>query len=260
MFNLKSRLRSILFPRSLPQFIIVGVQKGGTTSLYDYLCQIPQVWSAATKEVHYFDINFDRGMNWYHDRFPIERELELAGALTGEASPYYLFHPHAIARIKATVPEARLIVCLRNPVDRAISHYWHNVKKGREPLSISDAFAAEPERLKGEDARMYLDPTYVSYNHQHYSYLSRGYYADQLHRLFQHFSREQVLIIKSEDLFTDAKSTTEYVCEHIGLATADLSGIDFSPQNVGKKLQTEDSDLRCSLSESYAEPNLACIK
>src|SRR5436309_16134274 len=107
----------------LPDFIVIGAQKSGTGSLYAYLNGHPDVAGARVKEVHYFDLHYHRGVDWYLDQFPDEAAAR--PRCTGEASPYYLFHPHAPRRAFDLVPDARLIALLRDPVDRAISHYHH---------------------------------------------------------------------------------------------------------------------------------------
>jgi hypothetical protein len=110
-------------PDALPAFIIVGTQKGGTSSLYSYLCTHPEVWPATKKEVHFFDNHFSETEEWYRSHFPSRLKLKLTGRITGEASPYYLFHPLAPRRMADVAPKAKLIMLLRNPVKRAISHY-----------------------------------------------------------------------------------------------------------------------------------------
>src|SRR5438552_2173012 len=97
-----------------PQFIIIGAQRCGTTSLYNYLIKHADVMPAATKEIHFFDLNYRKGIDWYYSQFPDHYH----GRITGEASPYYLFHPHVAGRIKAALPGVKLIVLLRNPTDR----------------------------------------------------------------------------------------------------------------------------------------------
>jgi hypothetical protein len=161
----------------IPRFIIIGAQRCGTTSLYSYLIGHPYVASALQKEIHFFDLNFKKGVSWYRTQFP---QLGEQGFITGEGSPYYIFHPHVPKRIFDTVPRAKLILLLRNPVDRAYSHYHHEVKLGVEPLSFEDAIDREEERLHGQGEKIIADESYYSFNHQHYSYLCRGVYAYQL--------------------------------------------------------------------------------
>lgn len=195
--------------RLLPDFIIIGAQRGGTTSLYTYLGQHPQITLAAIKEIHFFDNNFRKGVAWYRTQFPslieksIAKNIGKQNFITGEASPYYLFHPHVPERVAQVVPGAKLIMLLRNPVDRAYSHYYHEVELGHEKLSFEEALAQEEARTHEECARIVADKRYRSYNHQHYTYLSRGIYANQLQRWLNLFPREQILVIKSEDFYAD---------------------------------------------------------
>ncbi len=118
--------------RRLPDFIILGAQRAGTSSLYYYLSQHPQILPAVRKELHFFDDHYRRGLGWYRSQFPTRGAR---GTITGEATPYYLSHPHAPARIQRLLPQARLIVLLRNPVERAISHYFFEVSHQREVVA-----------------------------------------------------------------------------------------------------------------------------
>ncbi|HEV2894458.1 MAG TPA: sulfotransferase, partial [Actinomycetota bacterium] len=147
--------------RLLPDYLIIGAQRAGTTSLHRYLIQHPGVRTTLrTKGVHFFDTAYGRGMSWYASRFPTKltawyvarrHGVELR---TGEASPYYLFHPHVPARVAEHLPQVRLIALLRDPVGRAYSHYQHEVARGFETLSFEEAIEAEPARLAGETQRM----------------------------------------------------------------------------------------------------------
>jgi len=209
--------------RVLPDFIIVGAQKCGTSSLYRYLNEHPTVAPAAGKEVHYFDWHFHRGPRWYRAHFPTVLDRELfrlrtgQRLVTGEASPYYLFHPHAPKRVKAMLPDVKLIVLLRDPVERTFSAYHHQVRRGSEPLSFVEAIEREPERLAGEIERLTRDETYRSFTHRHHSYLARGVYVDQLEAWFREFPREQLLVIRSEDFFDDPATIFMAVLDFLGL-------------------------------------------
>ena len=178
--------------RQYPDFIIIGTQRGGTTSLYRYLTAHPEIGQASRKEVHFFDRYFDRGLDWYLAHFPLRGEFPIVG----EASPYYLFHPEAPARILTAVPRAKFVVMLRNPVDRAYSQYHMKVERGLETLSFAEAIDREPERLAASDDP--LDPAW-----RHHSYLARGVYVEQIRRWFDHFPRDRFLIIKSEDFYDE---------------------------------------------------------
>ncbi len=227
-----------------PDFIIIGVQKGGTTSLYHYLVQHPQIAPALDKEVHFFDLEFERGWDWYDARFPGIIQADQAHdrrphasstvppVITGEASPYYIFHPLVPQRIAQTLPTVKLIVLLRDPVDRAISHYHHAVRWGFEPLAIADAFAQEEERLAGEVEKMLADPSYHSFNHRHLSYLARGRYAQQLEHWFQYFPREQFLILNSEALYRSPDLALQAVCQFLALPFQPLARYErYDPGN-----------------------------
>lgn len=200
--------------RMLPSFLIVGGKRCGSTSLYEYMIRHPLVRpSLARKGTHYFDVNFPRGMGWYRSKFPLSRP----GALTGEASPYYMFHPQAPARIAATLPEARCVAVLREPVERAWSHYRYNLQRGLEHLPPLEAFDREEERLAGEVERMLADPGYRSAAHRHHTYLARGRYADHLESFWRHVAPPRVLVLRSEDLFADPQAACSRIFEFVGL-------------------------------------------
>jgi hypothetical protein len=154
----------------------------------------------STKEVHYFDLHPERSVAWYRSHFAKRRSKK---TLTGEATPYYLFHPLAPQRCAAVVPEARLLVLLRNPIERAHSHHNHECALGYEDRDFADALRLEPARLKGEEDRMRGDMRYRSFAHQHHSYLARGRYAEQLARWREYFPPERMLVEASDRFFED---------------------------------------------------------
>jgi hypothetical protein len=215
--RLRAGYRELTAPmRGLPSVLIIGAQKGGTTSLFNYLVQHPDVREPFGKEIHYFDLHYGRGPRWYQGRFPYRRQLD-GGKLTLDASPYYLAHPLAPERAAAMLPDVKLIALLRNPIDRALSHYQHERKGGREPLSFADAIEQEPERTRGEEERLRREPTSYSWNHHRYTYLRRGQYVDQLQRWVQHFPRERLLVLQSEWLFRDPAAATAAVHQFLDL-------------------------------------------
>jgi hypothetical protein len=207
--------------RRLPDFIIIGAQRGGTSSLYDYLAQHPYVARALKKEIHFFDNHFSQGTNWYRAHFPpVWSRYDLRrrrAVLTGEASPYYLFHPHVPARLARLVPHVKLIALLRHPVDRAYSHYHLEVRLGMETLSFEQAITCEPARIEGEIEKMARDEHYQSLEHQSFSYLTRGIYVNQLRHWFRSFPREQMLILRSEDLYSNPAAVLKQTCEFLNL-------------------------------------------
>ncbi len=209
--------------RRLPTFLILGTQRAGTTSLYSYLARHTQIRSAVVKEVHYFDHNYHRDLRWYAGYFPttsacLRQERRGTGpVITGEASPSYLFDPRVAERVASDLPDARLIVMLRDPVARSRSHYLHEVRLGFEKLSFEDALAAEAGRLAGEFERVSEDPGYTSFNLLHHSYMARGHYCTQIERWFRHFPREQFLFILSERFFDDPAPQLVRAQQFLGL-------------------------------------------
>lgn len=211
-----------------PDFLIIGTQKGGTTSLYDYLCRHPQVLHAAEKELHYFDNQYDRSRLWYRSRFPLLprkslRQWRTGGrVVTGEATPMYLVHPHAPGRIAQQFPGVRLIVILRNPAHRAYSQYQHNVRMGWEPLSFEEAIEREDERIADAHAAMLADPLLVDTRFHAWSYKTRGRYIEQIMRYDERFPREQLLVLGSEEFFASPAEQMSKVERFLGIADLDL--------------------------------------
>ena len=189
--------RATAWLRRLPDFLILGAARCGTTSLYHWLGEHPNVTRAWHKEVGFFDRSFTNGLAWYRAHFPLKFGPQRQ---TGEATPEYLYHPRAPERIRATLPDVKLIVLLRNPVERAHSHHQLLVRNRLETLPFDQALAREDERIASELERIGADETYAGLNWQHYSYRSRGEYADQLRRWFEYFPRDRFLILEMDAL------------------------------------------------------------
>lgn len=204
----------------LPSFLILGYGKCGTTELYDRLVEHPQIASSLTKEVNYFSHQYGRGLPWYRAHFTTARGQGVGGPLvSGEASPGYVCNPHAPGRIAEVVPEAKLIVLVRNPVDRAYSQYHHQRRLGFEPLpTFEAAIAAEPDRVRGEAERMEHDPSYHGFNKFMYSYLGHGIYADHLPRWLEAFPPDQLLVLQSEGFYRNTSATLRQVTSFVGLS------------------------------------------
>ncbi|GAA4676913.1 sulfotransferase [Nocardioides nanhaiensis] len=221
--------------RELPRYFVVGVKRGGTTSLDEYVVDHPLVLRGLVeKGCRYYDVNYHRGPAWFRSHLPRSAALDRAEArlgarpIVGESSPYYCYHPEAPGRIAADVPDARLLLMLRDPVERAWSHYRYEVARGFESLPADEALAAEAQRLADPDE------TTRWYHHRHFSYVGRSRYAEQLRRLHEHFDPEQVLVLQSEQLFADPAAVMARVFEHLGLPAH--TSADYRPH---KALQEE---------------------
>jgi hypothetical protein len=238
--------------RGLPSALLLGAQRSGSTSLFQYLVQHPDVLPPFGKEIQYFTLHYAEGVRWYRGRFPYAGRLR-GDMITVDATPYYLFHPLAPARAAALLPQAKLIALLRNPVDRALSHYQHEVRGGREPLSFAEAIEQEPARLAGEEERIRRDPDYYGWNHHRYAYTRRGLYLEQLRRWTEHFPRSQLLVLQSEALFRDPPGTMARVHEFLGLRPHMLPKYDSSFQK-GNYVREMPPELRARLA-AYFEPH-----
>ena len=212
------------FTGVLPDFLIVGVQKCGTTSLYNYLVRHPLVYPARKKELGYFDRRYGNGIRWYRSQFPsifrkilFKHILGHASFLTGEASTGYILYPHALRRIAQTLPDVKVILSLRNPVDRAYSHYQHTASIGREKLSFPDALEKEHERIGWALRQLKSDNSFFFFDIALYGYKSIGLYIDQVKMLISHFQKKNVLILQSEMVFENTAEIFKQVLDFLDL-------------------------------------------
>ena len=209
--------------RLMPDFLIIGANRCGTAALYQYLCEHPCFAPSFQREVHFFERNYAKGISWYRSYFPsilykyYVTKFGKKRFVTGEATTYYIFHPHAPRRILQTLPRVKLIALLRNPTSRAYAQYHQKIRQGRETLSFADAIEAEPERLRGEREKMLADEHYESTEYRDHSYLARGIYVDQLAHWMSLFPREQILILRSEDLRMNPSGVVEEVLKFLEL-------------------------------------------
>jgi len=244
--------------RPLPDFLVIGAARSGTTSLYRYLESHPAIATASMKEIHYFSIDHWRGVEWYRAHFPTAMTRRImtwrgdARCQTGEATPYYLFHPLAPERIAEALPDIKLVILLRNPIDRAFSHYLHEVALGIEELPFERAIDEEPRRLEGEVEKIRSDPRYPGFNYQHFSYLSRGIYSDQLARWFSLFQRERFLILESERFWAEPQASHVAVLRFLGLPPIPLTAY---PQHNKSEPSRMASRTKESLVDYFAPHN-----
>jgi hypothetical protein len=222
--------RATASKRSHPDFLIIGTKRGGTTSLFKYLMRHPAVlpmWPGVenAKKTFYFDQNWHKGDAWYRSHFPTEQQRERVRqeygvrGVTGEAAPYYVFHPLVLERVRATMPQVKVVMLVRDPVDRIWSHYHERVRMGTESLGFREALEAEESRLAGEEERIRREPGYYSERHDFCSYLARGRYLDHLGPWLDAFG-DQVHVVRSEDLYTDPAATLVAAHRFLGLPEA----------------------------------------
>lgn len=219
--------------RSAPDFLIVGSKRGGTTSLHNYLLMHPGVLGLfprprGQKSSDYLFSIDARGLGRYRSYFHtgvyksrVAERLHYQ-PLSGESSPLYIWDPRIARLAHEANPKLRAIMLVRDPVQRAFSHWQERVQNDVEPLSFSDALEAEPARTAGELDRMFVDASYYSEAYDWYSYRARGIYLPQLQNWTSVFPRAQLLVLRSEDMYEDVQATFETVCRFLDLPPMQL--------------------------------------
>jgi hypothetical protein len=242
--------------RILPDWLVIGAQKCGTSSLYYYLQQHPDVITPPNivKEPQYFNRNYSKGVNWYKSHFPTKLAARLHNSflkrqcLAGEATPEYIYHPHAARRISEDLPNAKFIVLLRDPIERAHSHWRMQTRRNIETENFEQALELEEERINTGKFRMDQDENIWSDEWHDYSYKDRGIYVEQLEKWFNFFERKQFLIITSESLFENPRAAYSRVTEFLNLPSYD---VDFTPIGPGVNKTRIRVETREMLKEFY---------
>lgn len=183
------------------------------------------------KELHFFDKHFGRGVEWYADQFHVGAEH----VAWGESTPFYLYKDRARDAMVQTLPEARFIAILREPVSRAHSHYWFARSKGKENLgTFREAVEAEPQRLKrngdGQPAA--------------FSYLDRGHYLRQLTALAERVGRDRILVHLTDDLSADPLGVLTATCRFVGLDPDGASKVEVRSKNTYSNRTVNSADGR----------------
>lgn len=243
----------------LPNFMIIGFPKCGTTSLYDYLTQHPQITPPLGKEIDFFDRLYERGVNWYRVRFPgkaynfFKHTASNKKIFTGEATPRYVFHPLALQRIKKLIPDSKFIILLRNPIDRAYSHYNMNFQNGYEYRTFEDAIEHEEERISGRYQKMESTSNYYSWDFDLFGYLEQGKYAQYIKKWLNLFPKENFLILQSEEFLKNPQ-----LVYHQTLDFLDLTKWEPEKYSQAKKRDYSspiDESLRIKLSKHFQKYN-----
>ncbi|MDH3462175.1 MAG: sulfotransferase domain-containing protein [Acidimicrobiia bacterium] len=209
--------------RLVPDFVIIGCQRGGTSSLYRYLGSHPEIGPSLRKETEYFTVNYPMGERWYRAHFPLalrRRWAKLLGRklLVFEATPDYLVDPRAPERCHRLLPDAKIVMLLREPAERALSHFHHNIRLGLESETFQFALENEADRI-ADDLVKLGDPSHQRERFnafRRYTYVERGRYADQLERWLDHYPSEQVLVLESESFFGDPAAVLEQIEDFVG--------------------------------------------
>jgi hypothetical protein len=208
--------------RMLPDFIVVGAQRSGTTTLFRVLNDHPDiVRPTASKGIGYFEVNYGKGRRWYRSHFPVRllANLRTRGrAVTYESSGYYLFHPLAAERIARDLPGVRIVVMVRDPVERAYSAHRHELRRGYETEEFEAALALEPARLAGEEDRIRADPATDRYEHRHHGYLARSRYAGQIRRFVDALGADHVHIVDADRFFAEPAAELTSLFAWLGIS------------------------------------------
>jgi hypothetical protein len=237
--------------RVLPDFLIIGAQKCGTTSLRAALARHPAVRLAYNREVHYFDSNYHRGLAWYRTHFPTNRErarvvAERGEFLTGEKTPSYLICPDAPARVRQLLPDVKLVVLVRDPLARALSQYHMRVRLGKEARSFESAIEGE---LNGRGATGHPSEQAGATSPQRPAYIARGRYTEQLERWLSRFDRDQIHVALSEEYFADTGRVLGEIQQFLGLRPVNLRMRPW----ISARYPPMSSAMRLRLQELFAD-------
>jgi hypothetical protein len=231
----------------LPSFLIVGGQRCGTTSLFTALSQHPEIrMPLGRKGIHYFDVAYQHDLAWYRGHFPLRRPG--SSTITGESSPYYMFHPLAPERIARDLPSVVLLVALRDPAERAYSAHAHELARGFETEPFERALELEAQRLAGAGTQLRAPDSGEVHAHRHQAYLLRGQYIDQLEHLEALFGRDRIHVVDSGSIFAEPAAELGQVFTFLGLQHSDE--VTFAQHNARPRSPMAES-LRRRLEDHF---------
>jgi Sulfotransferase domain len=242
--------------RVRPTYLVIGAQKAGTSSLHHYLSQNPAVLTARVKEVQYFTKYYARGEAWYRAQFPlvthehaVRRRLGVSPAV-GEATAACLFDPRSPERVHAFDPEMKLIALIRDPIERAYSHFQMELRWGRETGTFEEALDREETELPGVLERLRTNPSVGVSSGLGRSYVARGLYVDQLERWLRLFDGEQLLILMSDDLDDDPAGMLSRVTGFLGVP--EWQSAEYPRRGVQEYAEMA-PETRARLAQTFAE-------
>ena len=246
--------------RVLPDFIIIGSMKCGTTSLYYDICEHPCASPAAYDEIGFFDSNFHLGLNWYRSMFPTKRRIEdirrkEGVAITGEDTPFYFWNPVAAKRIQKLLPNIKLVAILRNPIDRAYSEYQDLVSSESNSPSF-ETFIENEINTRRKDSSLITEENFEIFNQKN-SYLLKGIYVDQLKIWAGLFPKEQIFTLSTENLNSEPITALESVFQYLNLPDYKIKNIQRQKQ---KKYVPMNSQTRKILIEFFKPHNERLFK
>jgi len=236
--------------RGLPDFLVIGAMKAGTTSFFHYLSQHPQILPSIKKEVRYFDKQYEKPEAWYRAHFPLRSQL-IDGCITGEATPIYLFNPRVPQRIKRHCPDAKLIILLRNPTERAISHYFHIKRRQKADLQIGECLVREDDRF-----RRALEKDDLQSDGFRQALKPRGLYAEQIRRYLDLFPRDKMHFVFSERMFENPSHELKRVFAFLGVSESFVPK-DLKPRNVSSIREDVAPEIYGKLDRFFAPHNAA---
>jgi len=260
---IKRNLSYITSPiRLLPNFIIVGAVRCGTTSLYYNICEHSCVLPADYDEIGFFDSNYELGINWYKSMFPtkIERkkiESKTGICITGEDTPFYFWDKKAIERIKKEIPKIKLIVLLRNPIDRAYSNYHLGIRLGTESLTFEDSIKNEIDLLERNND---LESDRIEKFLRTRSYIAKGLYYNQIKNWFEVFSKEQILVLSTENLAKNPQETLEQIFNFLGLPNEQIKNLQHRKVEDYQKMEEDTRQFLRKLFKPHNEKLFELIK
>lgn len=244
--------------RRIPDFLIIGAQKAGTTSMHKYLSMHPQIVMSKKKELHYFDsfLNDNNdSLRKYKNNFPLRLQIGQK-KIAGETTPYYLFHPHVPKRVKKSIPDVKLIVLLRNPVERAFSLYNAHINSGVEKIqSFKEAIDIEDQRINNDKELLHENKFHVAKDYKFFSYLARGRYFEQIENWFKYFDENQFIFIESSSFFKNIDQSLKQVFSFLNVKNIELDLTNIKAVNKGSYTNALDNDIKNALLEYFREPN-----